>query len=116
MTKQIDSQCRQVLLLFSDFLTKEKEICIVKSNEYGYIFLSDIVCGAFEYNAICHTAEMLFREIMFVWEANYLYDIALKNKEDDLEIEEPVLSSEQQSYFDNMKKYFSQELEQILAS
>ena len=113
MSEQDDNQCQQILLLFSDFLKKQKEICVAKSDDFGYIYLSDIVYGTFEYNAICQTARSLFEEIMFAWEANYMYDIVLKNG--DLEMPEPVLTPEQQKEFDKIKNYFNEEMEKIVA-
>ena len=74
-----DARCRLVLDAFAEYLSQKEEFCVVRTERYGYVILSDIVEDYFESNIICCTAEDLYQELYHRSRLDFLYQSGVEN-------------------------------------
>ena len=113
-TEEEDERCRQVIELFADFLVEKQNICIARAEGCGYIVLLDITGGYFESSRICSQAEALYKELIRIWEVEYLFRTGMEHGCSDFETSEEALTEEQRAYWEEKRSSYRSALERIL--
>jgi len=116
MSEEEERKCQEMIRLFSNFFHKRGELCAVKAGDYGYVIFWDISHGCFESNIICRDAKTIYRELMQLWEVDYLYYTGRVNGCSDFDAAEEAMTPRQREYQTKMKAYYKRKAEEILSS
>ena len=117
LTAEEDARCRQIVeVLFADYLKNRENLCVTKTERYGYLVLIWIGEETFETSAICRSAEELYEELLRSWELDYLYQTGLENGCEDYETSGEGMTAEQQAYREEVREHYRKGMEEIMGS
>lgn len=106
LTETEQRQCREVLLLFEEYLSDKPNLCVAETKDYGYVVLADPSYGSFGYNSICESPENLFRELFRFFELDFLYQIGMINGCEDFESSRAGMTGQQAKLWNEKRDFY----------